>query len=157
MPSHNNIVPNVHFHKDWQRRVRTWFDQPAKKKRRQTLRRRKAAKLFPRPLHLLRPAVQCPTQRYNKKTRLGRGFSVEELRKAGIDKRQALSIGISVDFRRRNLSRRSLKQNVRRLKEYKNRLIVWPRKITTKKPERRALLLEKQKKINEEGEKNYPI
>lgn len=24
---HNNVVPNGHFHKKWQRRVRTWFDQ----------------------------------------------------------------------------------------------------------------------------------
>ncbi len=27
MVKHNNIVPNAHFHKKWQRRVRTWFDQ----------------------------------------------------------------------------------------------------------------------------------
>jgi large subunit ribosomal protein L13e len=24
---HNNVVPNQHFHKDWQTRVKTWFDQ----------------------------------------------------------------------------------------------------------------------------------
>lgn len=27
MVKHNNVVPNGHFHKKWQRRVRTWFDQ----------------------------------------------------------------------------------------------------------------------------------
>lgn len=32
MVKHNNIVPNAHFHKDWQRRVKCFFDQPAKKK-----------------------------------------------------------------------------------------------------------------------------
>ena len=28
MVKHNNIIPNQHFRKDWQRYVRTWFDQP---------------------------------------------------------------------------------------------------------------------------------
>lgn len=27
MVRHNNQVPNQHFHKDWQNRVKTWFDQ----------------------------------------------------------------------------------------------------------------------------------
>lgn len=27
MVKHNNVLPNGHFHKKWQRRVRTWFDQ----------------------------------------------------------------------------------------------------------------------------------
>jgi len=27
MVRHNNVIPNQHFHKDWQNRVRTWFDQ----------------------------------------------------------------------------------------------------------------------------------
>ena len=25
---HNNQLPNAHFRKDWQRFVKTWFDQP---------------------------------------------------------------------------------------------------------------------------------
>ena len=27
MVRHNNVIPNQHFHKDWQNRVKTWFDQ----------------------------------------------------------------------------------------------------------------------------------
>lgn len=33
---HNNVVPNGHFKKDWQSYVKTWFNQPARKKRRRT-------------------------------------------------------------------------------------------------------------------------
>lgn len=40
----------------------------------------------------------------------------------------APTVGISVDFRRQNLSEESLVANVARLKAYKERLIVFPRK-----------------------------
>lgn len=33
-PSRNGMILNPHFHKDWQKRVRTWFNQPARKIRR---------------------------------------------------------------------------------------------------------------------------
>jgi large subunit ribosomal protein L13e len=42
MVKHNNQVPNQHFHKDWQRYVRTWFNQPAKKVARRAARLAKA-------------------------------------------------------------------------------------------------------------------
>ena len=48
MVRHNQSLPNVHFHKDWQRYVKTWFNQPARKKRRQLARQKKATALFPR-------------------------------------------------------------------------------------------------------------
>lgn len=80
MVKHNNIVPNVHLHKDWQLRVKTWFDQPGRKQTRRIKRAEKAASIFPRPLQNLRPLVHCPTVRYNSKTRLGRGFSLAELK-----------------------------------------------------------------------------
>jgi large subunit ribosomal protein L13e len=35
MVKHNNVVPNQHFKKKWQFYVRTWFNQPARKQRRQ--------------------------------------------------------------------------------------------------------------------------
>lgn len=35
MVRHNNVVPNQHFKKKWQLHVRTWFNQPARKVRRQ--------------------------------------------------------------------------------------------------------------------------
>uniref|UniRef100_A0A0N5AHU7 Large ribosomal subunit protein eL13 n=1 Tax=Syphacia muris TaxID=451379 RepID=A0A0N5AHU7_9BILA len=130
-PKGNNVIPNAHFHKDWQSRIKTWFNQPARKQRRRQKRLAKALKIAPRPAAgLLRPVIRCPTIRYNKKLRLGRGFTIEELKAVGIGKRVARTIGISVDHRRRNRSRESLEQNVRRLKEYKSKLILFPRKLS---------------------------
>ena len=129
MVKHNNELPNRHFHKYWQARVKTWFNQPAKKKKRRLRRAEKAAKVFPRPADgLLRPVVRCETIKYNQKTRLGRGFTFLELKEAGINKHEALGIGIAVDHRRKNRSENSLRENVQRLKEYKARLVVFPRK-----------------------------
>ncbi|KAI9274796.1 50S ribosomal protein L13e [Phascolomyces articulosus] len=126
---HNNQLPNQHFRKDWQRRVKTWFDQPGRKKSRRVARVQKAARIAPRPVDgLLRPAVRCPTQRYNMKLRAGRGFTLEELKEAGINKKVARTVGIAVDHRRRNRSQESLELNVQRLKAYKAKLIVFPRK-----------------------------
>ncbi|KAI8968705.1 ribosomal protein L13e [Pilobolus umbonatus] len=125
---HNNQLPNQHFRKQWARRVKTWFDQPGRKKTRRLARVQKAARIAPRPVDgLLRPAVRCPTIRYNMKLRSGRGFTLEELKEAGIARKEALSIGIAVDFRRRNKSNESLELNVQRLKAYKAKLIVFPR------------------------------
>lgn len=87
----NGLIPNGHFKKDWQRFLKTWFSQPLRKKRRHNTRVQKAAKLAPRPTQLLRPVVNCPTVKYNSKVRLGRGFSLEELKAAGIPRKQALS------------------------------------------------------------------
>ncbi|KAF1814761.1 60S ribosomal protein L13 [Eremomyces bilateralis CBS 781.70] len=125
---HNNAVPNNHFRKDWQRRVRTHFDQPGRKTRRRQARVEKAAKIAPRPLDKLRPVVRCPTIKYNRRVRAGRGFSLAELKEAGIPRKLAPTIGISVDPRRQNLSEESLKANVARLKEYQQRLILFPRR-----------------------------
>jgi len=134
MPKRNNMIPNAHFHKDWQRRVRTWFNQPARKHRRREARLTKAVAIAPRPVAgQLRPIVRCPTARYNKKARLGRGFTLEELRAAGIGKRVARTIGIAVDFRRTNRSLESLQLNAQRLKEYRSRLILFPRKLSKPK------------------------
>ncbi|KAI4185033.1 MAG: hypothetical protein L6R41_004377, partial [Letrouitia leprolyta] len=72
---HNQQIPNNHFRKDWQRRVRCHFDQ-----------------------------------------------------EASIPRKLAPTIGISVDPRRANLSTESLAQNVERLKAYRARLILFPRR-----------------------------
>jgi large subunit ribosomal protein L13e len=128
-PKRNNIVPNGHFHKWWQRFVKTWFNQPARKERRRAARITKAARLAPRPASgPVRPVVHCQTRRYNTKLRAGRGFSHDELKAAGIYKKQAQTIGIAVDHRRRNKSAESLQVNAQRLKLYKSKLIVFPRK-----------------------------
>uniref|UniRef100_A0A1W7R9S6 60S ribosomal protein L13 n=1 Tax=Hadrurus spadix TaxID=141984 RepID=A0A1W7R9S6_9SCOR len=130
-PKRNNMVPNGHFHKDWQRYVKTWFNQPMRKKRRHARRVKKAHLIAPRPSGgPIRPVVRCPTFRYNSKIRLGRGFTLEELKAAGIHKREAKTIGIAVDYRRRNKSVESLQQNVQRLKEYRSKLILFPRKAS---------------------------
>ncbi|XP_077993315.1 large ribosomal subunit protein eL13-like [Glandiceps talaboti] len=125
----NNVIPNAHFHKDWQRRVKTWFNQPMRKMRRRKNRMKKARRIAPRPVGgPLRPMVRCQTFKYHTKTRTGRGFSLEELKAAGIYKKTAPTIGISVDHRRRNKSTESLQANVQRLKEYRSKLILFPKK-----------------------------
>jgi len=126
MVKHNNIRPNIHFHKDYQRWIKTHFDQPLKKKRRSKLRRIKAATKAPRPAQKLRPIVQCPTQKYNMRIRAGKGFSLLELQGAGLQPKYARTIGIAVDRRRRNRSQEGLSRNVRRLKQYTSSLVLFP-------------------------------
>nr|CAD2164361.1 unnamed protein product [Meloidogyne enterolobii] len=129
----NNMLPNAHYHKHWQRRIKTWFNQPARKQRRRLARIAKAARVAPRPVGgLLRPIVHCPTIRYNSKLRLGRGFTLEELKAAGFSKYEAKSLGIAVDYRRTNLLL-SLLRNAKRLKEYRSRLIIFPKKLSNPK------------------------
>jgi large subunit ribosomal protein L13e len=121
------VLHGNHFRKDWQRRVKTWFDQPGRKLRRRVARKEKAAKLGVRPIKPLRPAVRGQTVRYNIKIREGRGFTLAELKEAGIGRKEARGVGIVVDHRRRNLSEEGKALNVERLKAYKSRLIVFPR------------------------------
>ena len=126
----NGVIANAHFHKVcWQNHVKTWFNQAARKQRRRAVRAKKAAAIAPRPTAgLLRPVVHPPTIKYNYKLRQGRGFTFAELKEAGIKKKEARGIGISVDHRRRNRSMESLQLNAQRLKEYRSKLIVFPRR-----------------------------
>jgi len=133
MVKHNNIIPNQHFRKWWARHVRTWFDQPARKERRRNARVTKAKALAPRPLQSLRPIVRGSTNKYNNRVRAGRGFTLDELEAAKIGRKEARTIGIAVDHRRKNRSEESLKLNVARLKAYKARLVVFPRKPSSKR------------------------
>ncbi|KAF4626750.1 hypothetical protein G7Y89_g11410 [Cudoniella acicularis] len=126
---HNQQIPHNHFRKDWQRRVRVHFDQPGRKLRRRNARLAKASAVAPRPVDKLRPIVRCPTIKYNRRVRAGRGFTLTELKEAGIPRKLAPTIGISVDPRRQNLSTESLAVNVERLKAYRARLILFPRKL----------------------------
>ncbi|XP_051201205.1 large ribosomal subunit protein eL13y [Lolium perenne] len=128
MVKHNNVIPSGNCKKDWQSHVKTWFNQPARKLRRRIARQKKAVKIFPRPTSgPLRPVVQCQTLKYNMKARAGRGFTLEELKAAGIPKKLAPTIGISVDHRRKNKSLEGLQSNVSRLKTYKAKLVIFPR------------------------------
>ena len=129
MTKHNNAIQKNHFRKHWQRWVKTWFNQPGRKRRRLDNRRTKAQQVAPRPLKNLRPSVRCPTQRYNRRLRLGRGFTLEEVKQAGLNKHFARTVGISIDFRRTNKSAESLQRNVLRLKSYLEKLVVLPKKV----------------------------
>jgi len=80
----------------------------------------------------LRPVVRCPTVKYHTKLRSGRGFSLEEIKRAGLNKNFARTIGIAVDHRRKSRSLEGLQQNVQRLKEYRSKLILFP--LNPKKP-----------------------
>ncbi len=134
MVKHNNVVPNIHCHKKYLEssrgplKVRLTLNQATKKKSRRLVRAAKAARMAPRPVQKLRPVVHCPTQKYNAKVRLGRGFTVEELKAAGLNPKYARTVGIAVDLRRSNCSNESLQANVSRLEEYKKNLVVWTKK-----------------------------
>merc|ERR1712048_189597 len=52
----------------------------------------------------------------------------EELKEAKIPKKLARTIGIAVDHRRRNRCTESLQANVNRLKLYKSKLLIFPKK-----------------------------
>jgi ribosomal protein L13E len=127
MVKHNNVIPNNHFRKHWQRNVRVWLNQSQRKHRRLIARRAKAASLSPRPIEALRPAVRCQTIRYNHRPRLGRGFTLAEIKAAGLGVQFARSVGISVDHRRKNRNQESLELNKNRLLAYVNKLVLFPR------------------------------
>merc|ERR1711907_482669 len=126
---HNNQIHSVRkFRKYWQRYVKTWFNQPARKASRRAARDKKAQKVAPRPLAgAVRPIVHGATIKYNSKLRIGHGFSLAEIKEAGLGKLEAQSLGIAVDYRRRNRSVEGQQANVQRLKEYKANLVVFPR------------------------------
>jgi len=129
MVKHNNQLVKNHFKKDWERHVRTWFDQPAKKLKRHKARQIKAAAIFPRPATgSLRPLVHGQTLKYQSKIRMGRGFTLDELKLAKISPKEARSIGIAVDHRRKNRSLETQTANVQRLALYKSKLVLFPRK-----------------------------
>eukprot|EP00038_Savillea_parva_P005680 m.159554 g.159554 ORF g.159554 m.159554 type:complete len:206 (+) comp11809_c0_seq1:46-663(+) len=125
----NNVIANVHCKKHgdfgWANRVKCHFNQPGKKKSRRVARNKKAALIAPRPVAgAVRPVVRCPTFKYNTKVKYGRGFTLEELKQAGIARKEAPLIGIAVDHRRVNKSVESLQINIQRLKAYKGKLVV---------------------------------
>jgi large subunit ribosomal protein L13e len=130
------MLPNVHLGKDWQEKVKTWFNQPGRKRRRRVHRARRQKLLAPNPTHLLRPIVRGQTNKYNTKRRLGRGFTKKELESAGIKGLSyARSIGIAIDLRRKDTCSETLNVNTERIKNYISRIILYPRKKNDKKPQ----------------------
>jgi large subunit ribosomal protein L13e len=130
MVKHNNIIPNIHGGKKFCEssrgplKVKLSLNQASRKKSRRLARAKKAAAVAPAPLQKLRPVVHCPTQRYSAKTRLGKGFTLEELKLAGLSPKYAMTIGIAVDFRRSNSAQESLDLNLARLNAYKSNLVL---------------------------------
>ena len=136
MVRHNNMFHNVHLKFDWQNKVKTWYNQPGRKHRRRVLRQKRAKLAEPNPTHKLRPVVRGQTNKYNTKIKLGRGFTVKELKEAGIrGLSYARSLGIAVDLRRKDTSKETLDLNAGRIKEYIARMILYPRKAD--KPEKK--------------------
>eukprot|EP01071_Lankesteria_metandrocarpae_P007302 Lankesteria_metandrocarpae@DN4640_c0_g1_i1.p2 len=129
----NNYLVSSHFRKYWQRHIRTWFHQPSQKLSRRYQRNVRLTKEAPRPVGMLRPEVHTPSLRHNMKSRSGRGFSIEELKRAGVSKKIAPTIGIAVDLRRRNRSEEALNTNSERLKSYMSRLVLFPRAAKLRK------------------------
>ncbi len=76
----------------------------------------------------MRPVVHKPTQRYSGQTRLGRGFTRAEVKAAKLNLDFARSVGIAVDLRRSNKSQETLELNVKRIRDYVERLVLLPRK-----------------------------
>lgn len=130
MVKHNNQIPNLHYHKKYCEssrgplKVKIGLNQASRKKTRRIARAAKAAKVAPAPITKLRPIVHCPTQKYSAKQRLGKGFTMEELKAAKLHPSYAQKIGIAIDWRRRNHCEESLERNVARLEAYKKNLVL---------------------------------
>jgi large subunit ribosomal protein L13e len=134
MVKHNNFVPNIHCKKKWLQssrgplKVKLHLQQATQKKARRIKRATKREALAPTPLEKLHPIVHCPTQKYSSKTRLGRGFTLEELKAVKLNAAYAQTIGIAIDWRRRNHSEDVMTTNVARLEEYLSNLVVLKKK-----------------------------
>ena len=125
MVKHNNKITNGHFRKHWECFVKTWFDQPAKRRRRRNERSGKK-KLNANNLAYVskfRPIVHCPTHMYNMKVKIGKGFSVSEMKNAKISKGYANSIGINIDKRRRHKNLCEI-YNSKRLTDYLEKIVL---------------------------------
>jgi len=132
MAKGNNVLHSAHLRKHWNKDhytgVRCFFNKKAHKKIRLQRRADKAAAVAPRPLGKLRPLVLGQTRRYASKVRIGRGFTLAELKEAGLTGAFAQTVGIAVDHRRHNKNADTMAQNVKRLNDYKAKLILFPAK-----------------------------
>ncbi|KAI5192847.1 large subunit ribosomal protein L13e [Nematocida sp. AWRm77] len=114
---HNNALTTGHFKKT-ALMYKLWFKQPIQKRIRKERRQEKARRIAPCNVETLKPVVMCLSRRYNMKERLGRGFSLGEIKCAGITPDFARKHGIAVDTRRYNNSEEGVERNVQRIKEY---------------------------------------
>ena len=100
----NQMIPDAHFQKDWD----TYQPTHQRCCKAHGL---KAAKVAPMPVKSLRPIVRFPNFKSNK----DRGFSLEELKGAGLTNNMTKTTCISVDDCRKNKSLESLQHNVQGL------------------------------------------
>lgn len=107
-------------------KVKCFFNVNGHKTVRANKRAERAAARSPAPLDLLRPTAKCCTRRYASKVRFGRGFSLEEIRAAGLTPAFARTVGIAVDHRRHG-SNQMEEANIQRLTTYKANLVLFPR------------------------------
>ncbi|CAD26179.1 60S RIBOSOMAL PROTEIN L13 [Encephalitozoon cuniculi GB-M1] len=120
----NHALPNNHFRKT-SLKIRIHHDPETKARVMAEKKLRKAKALFPMPLKKLRPIVRCPTIKYNRNERLGRGFTAAECEKAGLDYRHARRLGIAVDLRRRDTNQEAFDKNVERIKTYLGKITIY--------------------------------
>lgn len=99
-------------------KYKLWFNQPARKQKRQNLREQKSKKQFPIPLKKLQPIIRQSTQRHNHKLRIGKGFTENEIKESGISFLDAISMGIKFDKRRKDRNKETFDRNIERLKLY---------------------------------------
>jgi len=83
------------------------------------------------------------------RVRAGRGFTLDELKAAGVGRKEAAGVGIPVDHRRKNRSEEAFQSNVSRLKLYKSKLIVFPRNPTSKRAKKGDATKEETKKAEQ--------
>jgi len=107
-------------------KVKCFFNVNGHKTRRSAKRADRAAAKSPAPIDFLRPTVKACTRRYASKIRFGRGFSLAEIRAAGLTPAFARTVGISVDHRRHG-SNQMEEANIQRLTTYKANLVLFPR------------------------------
>jgi large subunit ribosomal protein L13e len=134
MVKHNNVLQSSHLRKHWhsrfggQAKVKCFFNKKAHKKLRAQKRADKAAASFPCPVSKLRPLVMGQTRKYASKVKFGRGFTLEELKEAKLTQSFARTVGIAVDHRRHNKNADTMAENVKRLADYKGKLILFPKR-----------------------------
>lgn len=68
------------------------------------------------------------TRKYSNKAKIGRGFTLAELKQAGLSGGFAQTVGIAVDHRRHNKNAETMAMNVKRLTDYKTKLVLFPAK-----------------------------
>ncbi|AEA39114.1 60S ribosomal protein L13 (nucleomorph) [Cryptomonas paramecium] len=128
MAKSNGIFSKGHFRKHWQIFVKTWFNQPLQKKKRKNSRIHKEKKrLVDNAPNYIKPLVHCSGPRHNTRIKFGRGFSVNEIKKANIPINYSNSLGIKIDKRRKTSNSLTL-YNIRRLKDYKSKIIHFDQK-----------------------------